>query len=278
MESGNASGKHAAGVASNGRIYLYGQDTPTTAEVIATSGTRVAATINGYGEGQAMLFAFDLSEAQSAGPTVSGLLAEIIGRSPGQAPTDQALACVPVRVSVSNLGVSVGVSITETLTGGQIIAAPAAAVVSDTEAAWTCDLASGTRADANYLVRLPDSHQEVVATSHVDYTLATQSLCWGSYPLSLSAAKDRDDLIDEAITEVDAVSVTSRCDRHRKDEVADTLEDLKRRPPSRWGAIDKTIKRLIRALRVLCAMETNTHQAHLAIGRVLTYWQARWSK
>jgi hypothetical protein len=190
-----------------------------------------------------------------------------------------ALDVVPVSVAIANQGVGVHLAAEEQIpAAASVVAAPGAQMVDANHISWQIDLPSGETATLSYLIRLPDFTDSVYVTTTIDYELAGTSLPWGVYSLTLAAQRDRDQLTDEAIAEVSALSVSSAQDRQRKAKILDLLAELKTKPPTTWAAAEKKIKDLTQAAGDLAAMDCDTHQARIATDKVLSYWERKWSK
>lgn len=243
------------------------------AQVLASYSGRPVVTYNRYGDGAAIAYAFDLASAPTA-QAASNLRAAIL-KTPASTSHTDAGDVVAVAVNVTNQGLPVEVRLTETVAGGQLVAA-LDAPPSASPLMWARSLARGEAAHFVYLVRLPDEG-EVTATSHVTAALGDTTRDIGTYELTATPSATPAVLLDRALAETRLLSPVSKADEQRRRRVVDTVEQLRQHPPATKAECADAIARLIKAVGETDAMEIDVRDARLALDALLAHYEGRWS-
>ncbi len=174
---------------------------------------------------------------------------------------------------------AVHLRLAETIGDAEVIAATGSPQTTPGGLCWDFDLASGESRRLTYLLRLPDSTEGATLTSTLSRELSGTWQECGTETLQVFAANTGPELLCAATDEASALVVSGSSDSHHKAKIASILSDISRHPPRGWGGCERTITDLLKALRELRKIDsTDTVAAHLALDKVLTYYEAKWSK
>ncbi|MFO0752292.1 MAG: RHS domain-containing protein [Thermodesulfovibrionales bacterium] len=229
-----------------------------------------------YGRGKTVLFAFDLLASSDQG-TVSSLLTNALGFVAPSEPQVRALGEVPLLITLQNSAEPADVQVTETVpsdTGVESIVPDAAQTGSGME--WSSALSGNQDMSFEYSLVLPDRAGSYRTETEVRYGNGGEYRLYGQYALDISVTQGSTELLEEVLTALQGLVLSSKKDTERVNEALEELGDVEREASGRKEA-EKNIGRITEALKELSEVSADVDSVRTKLEELLKVWQGKWS-
>ncbi len=277
--------------------------TSTTAQPYATmtdrNKTYPAIVYNAYGRGRAILFAFDLLAAQDRAKAAALLINGInqvhpVNKNP------IALGSMPIRIKLDNSTEPADVRVKEYLPDPTTADAITPVVpVIDGAIAWNRTVQSGEKALFGYSLNIPDLNGNFRTRTELFYSNFGDYRLYGSYSLTLTVAADSADLLQRAISDLDALRAAvpnpSLCDDDDDDDndehevdvkdakscgerINQAIRELNRIEAfaSDRNAAERNIEHIHRAIERVLKLRMSVTEIRLNLDELLKVWEKKW--
>ncbi|MCL4517009.1 MAG: Ig-like domain repeat protein [Firmicutes bacterium] len=240
--------------------------------------TYPAAVLSGYGQGKAVLFAFDLGTTrQESGADLAELLQSAIHYvTPSQLPEEFFVGDVlPVETRIKNLGVPVNLRVVETVPIDSTILQPLQGKVDQAGLFWESFLDTGVARDFGYIVRLPDRVYNEVFATEIQYLYKGAWRHYDRLEFPVVANRDAAQLLREIIAGMYTQSPVGEDYEHWKKALKE-LEELSREDLTRKRELEKAVHDLLKVVKEVNEMTQEHLELRLQLDKLLTMYEAKW--
>jgi hypothetical protein len=269
----------AGSIVTAGRPLRVQLTTGQAQAVFPAEGNEPAIVSNQYGQGRALLFAFDLVGTLSAQPgsgALQGLTQAALGwLAPDLPATDDAGGYTVVRTRITNLGLAVDTRVTLTLPAGATLltTSPAAALDANGRPVWTVTLDSGQTADLEASIRLPLAAGNYAVQAAVETTRNGQTTLYNTTNLSF-AVTDAATVSGQVVAGLQGLTLASAEKQSRDRAVAHVQSAQTKLAAARYeDAIDELLE-AVEDLMKITSVDTSAQR--LQIDRMLDEAGYRW--
>ena len=223
--------------------------------------TSVAMAMNAYGMGEAVSMGFDpsyISETTQAQSIILNTLS-FVGPNYQYMPYRLYTSSTQgIQISVTNLGVAVGLNITESVPAsigiGQVFNN---GTITDSTILWHYALPVSASATFSYTVTMPQTASSYTFTTGIWYNNGPQLTLYGSYPFTVTVTIEPKALLKQIISDVQSLRV-KRTDEEDKEEVLELLNKLQTEQDTiqPQEAVEKLIKAIDELMEIKSASLT----------------------
>ncbi|MBE9504962.1 MAG: SMP-30/gluconolactonase/LRE family protein, partial [Proteobacteria bacterium] len=237
-------------------------------------------TVNSYGDGRAILLAFDLGQSAEAlqdTATYASLLKDVIAfAAPSE--TDIVPATVlPVEITVESLGSAFDLRIEAAADGMTILDANNNGVLDtlSNKVTWNTQLAENKIIRLVYLAALPEFNNLINAEADVYYLYNGEERLYNSYSLSIAVHEGTIDLQNRIINALNSLVVPNQ-ESGIKDSIIRNFEKITGFPSMTRQDIERDIHELLKLIDDLEKLSTNANAIRSDMGDMLQIMQRRW--
>lgn len=269
----------AGSIATEGRPSRVQLTTGQAQAVFPAEGNEPAIVSNQYGQGRALLFAFDLTGTlidQPASSALQSLVQAALGWvAPDLPATADAGGYTIVRTRITSLALAVDARVTLTLPAGAVLltTAPGAALDASGRPVWTVTLDSGSSADLEASIRLPLAAGTYAVQAAVESIRNGQAKPYNSYNLTL-AVTDAATVSGEIVADLQGLTL-SIAERQQRDRAVQHVQSAQTKLAA--GRYEDAIDELLEAVEDLMKITSVDISAErLGIDRMLDEAGYRW--
>lgn len=226
-----------------------------------------AITINNYGLGKAILFAFNPIDNNN--PILNQIIINAINYiTPDAEKTELTTNSIaPINTRIMNLGEEIALRITELLPEG-VKLIEAYKPTSTEPLTWETTLKPNEARDIRYIIQLPEKTGAYDLTSRIEYQVNGSYKNYGDTILTLDIKRGFTKILEDAIDNINKLNLT-REDAEKAEEVKELLNKVINRGLDNKEKLIDNIKTLTKAVERLNKINADTFHIRLDIDKAL---------
>jgi hypothetical protein len=237
-----------------------------------------AITLNNYGKGKALYFAFDPLKVKDQDiPTIREILKASSSYLTWLDTSTDVYAAVPIEIEVKSTGVPANLKVTEKLPAGAKLIYARDAVVEGANVIFAFHLNASETRVLKYTIQMPKTVGEINLTGEVNYLRQADQTyrVYEETSLRVSATKDIPIISEEILAKLDLMNLVEE-DKEHADKIKKILLSLHLGTINRKD-LEKDIHELLKAIEKAREIQADTKEIREMLDRILTIIEVEWS-